>query len=256
MALGLVASTMTGSGVCLAQSPSQPFRQLVIGGHPVKWVPADPAARIVLRYRVVEGEVEQPTAINCRRIRQPKALLEHSDITATAFNGALRAAFQRWEDVAQVQFVEAVEGEKAEILIGEEGEPVGYAFTNLALGEAGEHDVKPIVAASICLNPEKRWKIGFDGNLAVYDLVHTLTHEIGHAIGLDHPDGRGHLMSFQYTEGHEGLTEGDMLGAVALYGSSATGVAATGGREIATGTVGAVRGVDSVARGIAHGSDR
>ena len=49
----------------------------------------------------------------------------------------------------------------------------------LRLGDGGD---KRIARSQICLNPRQRWKIGFDGNLTVYDITHTLAHEIGHAI--------------------------------------------------------------------------
>jgi hypothetical protein len=62
------------------------------------------------------------------------------------------------------------------------------------------------------------WKVGFDGNLDVYDLRYTLEHEIGHAIGLDHPSPSGQLMSYRYDEGQSGLQSGDIKGAALLYG--------------------------------------
>ena len=70
----------------------------------------------------------------------------------------------------------------------------------------------------ICLNPRQPWKIGFDGDLKVYDLRYTLAHEIGHAIGLDHPSPSGQLMSYRYDEGQPGLQPGDIKGAALLYG--------------------------------------
>jgi hypothetical protein len=72
----------------------------------------------------------------------------------------------------------------------------------------------------MCLSPEERWKIGFDGDLDVYDLRYALLHEIGHAIGLDHPALAGQLMDFRYLERFRAPQTGDILGAVALYGPS------------------------------------
>ena len=59
----------------------------------------------------------------------------------------------------------------------------------------------------ICFNPLQKWKVGFDGNLDVYDMRYTLTHEIGHAIGLDHPGAAGALMGFRYDEKLKGLAQ-------------------------------------------------
>ena len=59
----------------------------------------------------------------------------------------------------------------------------------------------------------------FGGSLAVYDLRYTITHEIGRAIGLDHPVPAGQLMPFRYQEEFRALQAGDIEGAVQLYGS-------------------------------------
>src|SRR5262249_25456770 len=57
--------------------------------------------------------------------------------------------------------------------------------------------------------------------LDVYDLRCTIAHEIGHAIGLDHPSAAGQLMSYRYDEKHSGLQSGDIKGAMLLYGPRA-----------------------------------
>lgn len=76
----------------------------------------------------------------------------------------------------------------------------------------------------VCLNPAVRWKIGFDGNVDVYDLRYTVAHEIGHAIGLDHPRPSGVLMSYSYDERFRDLQRCDAEGAIALYGLRKHGV--------------------------------
>jgi hypothetical protein len=78
----------------------------------------------------------------------------------------------------------------------------------------------------ICLDPTQPWKIGFGGNPEAYDIRYTLAHEIGHAIGLDHPGPTGELMSFSYGEGFRVLQPGDVAGAILLYGARTPAVVA------------------------------
>lgn len=199
---------------------SEAFRPLSIDGSLVRWQRTSPHGVTVLRYAIARTAIQRTGAVNCGHTRAPDAIIARSRIEGPAFARAALEAFARWERVARLRFVEVDEQDAADIVIGEQAEPVGHAFTNLALDGLPRDLTRPIVHATICLNPQRRWKIGFDGDLTSYDLVHTLTHEIGHAIGLDHPGARGHVMSFRYDEAHPGLTAGDMLGARSIYGSA------------------------------------
>ncbi len=155
------------------------------------------------------------------------------------------AATHLWSQIAGITFKEIEDPSTADILIGEQAEPRGYAFANVeyerplkvkaattahnrGLGfpaAAGEDPgaargtrVTPIKRAMICLNPEKTWKQGIGGPTGGYDLQYTLAHEFGHAIGLDHYNRPGNLMYFKYTEDFRVPQKGDIAGARALYG--------------------------------------
>jgi hypothetical protein len=93
------------------------------------------------------------------------------------------------------------------------------AFADVFFDTASPERVKPISQSLICLNPAKRWKIGFDGDLKVYDLRYALAHEIGHAIGLDHPAAVGQIMGYRYEERFRSLQSGDTEGLALLYGA-------------------------------------
>ncbi len=176
-----------------------------------------------IRYAFLTSARKFPGARNCDAMLPPEAALKPSRISLADFQREVRAAFSAWEQAANISFVETSSIADAGILIGADAKARGRAFTNVALRDAAA-DVPAkamgvIRQSLICLNPQRPWKIGFDGNLDVYDVRFTVTHEIGHAIGLDHPSPDGQLMSFRYVEKGRGLQPGDAAGAAALYGS-------------------------------------
>ena len=77
----------------------------------------------------------------------------------------------------------------------------------------------PLTRATICFNPELSWSTS-DGAAAPgsLDLGTVLAHEIGHAIGLDHPGATGALMGYSHQGNIDNLMPGDIAGARALYG--------------------------------------
>lgn len=194
------------------------FQPLVISGQAVKWFARDDG-RVVLTFAIARDDMTFEGAINCARIRSPRALLEKSAIDGVRFRQALSAAFGTWERAANVSFVEIEDPHQAQIVVGAQVEPEGYAFSNVIPGARISQGFREISRAQVCLNPLRKWKLGFGGDLSIYDLKYTLTHEIGHAIGLDHPTGRGHLMSFRYSEKLDGLSGGDIAGAEYVYGT-------------------------------------
>lgn len=195
------------------------FKVLKLEGHQVRWsLPADGGPRVIT-YRLVTETVHFPTARNCRGLAPLDGLAADSGVPTAALNEEARAAFAMWEAAANIVFKEAPEGAAADILIGAQTEPDGWAFAEVFYDAASSEAIKPISQALVCLNPGKRWKVGFDGDLKTYDLRYTLAHEIGHAIGLDHPAGGSQIMHFRYEERFRALQPGDIHGAALLYGS-------------------------------------
>ncbi len=220
----LLAIVSAGAGVRADDVSQRPeFRLLEIGGRTVRWAIPDTGLPPTIRYAFLTAPAQFPGARNCDAMLPPEAALEPSHISNADFRREVRAAFSTWERAANITFEETTSLADAGILIGADAKARGRAFTNVALKDAPSGTPATAVGAIrqslICLNPQRPWKVGFDGNLDVYDVRFTITHEIGHAIGLDHPSPEGQLMSFRYVEGARGLQAGDIAGAVALYGA-------------------------------------
>jgi hypothetical protein len=225
---GLAAGlALLGSGVACAKDAKTflGFRLLDLENQTVKWRTPTFGKSAVVTYAFATGSVATPGARNCASMLPPSQAYEPSQITRRQFRSEVAAAFRMWQKVANISFRESADPASAGILIGAQAQPVGRAFTNVALkagtGEKAS-DKKVIGRSLICLNPKQSWKIGFDGRLGVYDLRYTIAHEIGHAIGLDHPSAAGQLMSYRYDEKQPGLQPGDVKGAVLLYGPRAS----------------------------------
>jgi hypothetical protein len=196
------------------------FRLLNLENQSVRWQTPTFGRRAVVTYAFATKPIVTQGARNCGSLLPPKTAYESSNISARQFRGEVAAAFRMWEKVADVSFRQTDDVDAAGIIIGAQGVPVGRAFTNVEL-KSGTGEKKVIGRSLICLNPKQSWKIGFDGRLGVYDLRYTIAHEIGHAIGLDHPSAAGQLMSYRYDEKQTGLQPGDIKGAVLLYGPRA-----------------------------------
>ena len=198
------------------------FRLLQFTGAPMKWGGSRLGESAIVTWRVATGRERFSGNRNCRGVQRIEAALEPSSIERSAFDRELRAAMRMWEDAAGIRFRHARDGETADLVIGAQSRPRGRAYTNVSAGRmvpVGERRrIDRLQGAVICLNPRKAWKVGFDGDLKVYDLRHTLAHELGHVIGLDHTGPRGAVMAFRYDEQHRGLSAGDIRGAQRLYG--------------------------------------
>jgi hypothetical protein len=193
------------------------FQLLDLENQTVKWQSPHMGVGAAVTYAFATQPIETPKARNCAKLVPAEKAYAPSHITTEQFRSEVAAAFRMWEGVANITFREVRDPGAADIVIGAQGEPVGRAFTNVAL-KVGPPGQKTIERSLICLNPKQPWKIGFDGRLDVYDIRYTIAHEIGHAIGLDHPSAAGELMSYRYDERQKGLQPGDTKGVVLLYG--------------------------------------
>lgn len=198
---------------------SKLFRILKLDGHQVRWQPPANGPRIIT-YRLLDGPTDFGGARNCGKMTGLDGLAAESRLNMTSIRAEIAAAFALWEAVANLRFQEATAAGHADIYIGAQRDPEGWAFADVFYDSAAPETTKPISRSLVCLNPTKRWKFGFDGDLKTYDVRYTVAHEIGHAIGLDHPQDIGQMMGFRYEERFRSLQPGDVSGAIALYGPS------------------------------------
>jgi hypothetical protein len=194
------------------------FKLIELQGANIKWgssVLGTPA-RVTVAF--ADEARATPDARNCRQIGPMSGLLGKADVSWPMFRTEVRAALDAWERVAGITFEMVDDANEADILIGAQTEPRGRAFVNVAHAAAKGQGAGILSQSIVCLNPEQPWKVGFDGRLEVYDLRYTMTHEIGHAIGLNHPGPTGQVMSFTYQEEFRDPQPGDIAGATMLYG--------------------------------------
>lgn len=156
--------------------------------------------------------------------------------------GAVRRALARWSAAANIQFVEAAS--KAESISAPTSGGDGVSLITVAhtpenaapfAGASSEASGRTrifytesgqITEADIALNPAQQFST--DGTFGTYDLEATLTHEVGHLLGLEHSAVAGATM--QPRQARNGLykmaawtartlSDDDRAGVRALYGA-------------------------------------
>jgi hypothetical protein len=219
-------------------------RFLILERSWVKWGNSNWGAGATVTYSFASSAMKSPGARNCASLVPFGELTKRSGLPDQRLHDEAEAAFSAWAQVSGLTFVETRQADQADIVIGAQGKPSGSAFTNVELESGPIADtaaaergmmavpeprslqgqprgIRSIRKALICLNPLQKWKIGFNGDLKVYDVRYTLMHEIGHAIGLDHPGATGALMGFRYDEKQKGPVKSDREAAQRLYGTRA-----------------------------------
>ena len=212
----LLAFVLMGLGVSSGFAAA--YRLLVLDGHPVKWGSAQYNAGATLTYSFVREPAKFPDAINCKAMVPAASMLERSKIAEQDFRAEISEAFREWERAANLLFTYVEDPANADILIGAQEKPHGIAFTNVWHSLAAGSEIATLKRASICFNPQLTWESALDGNMQTLSIRQVTAHEIGHAIGLDHPGKTGQLMGYSYSEELPGLHAGDVMGAVKLYG--------------------------------------
>jgi hypothetical protein len=222
-ALALAATTAFAPTIAMAEPLSAAderaiFRIIDLKGSAVKWGSPEMGTGTTVTYAFATEPGAFAEARNCRAMEPMDTLLDRSGVDQALYEAETARAFEAWSSAADIEFRRVSDPDAADILIGAQAKPVGRAFTNVSYARAATRAVRPLEKSLICLNPEQPWKVGFDGDLNVYDLRYTMTHEIGHAIGLDHPGTPTQVMSYRYEERFATLQPGDIRGAVELYG--------------------------------------
>ena len=130
---------------------------------------------------------------------------------------SINAAFAEWSEVANIQFEQVSSTAVSDI-----------DFSEGAID--GASNVLGVASYSFSGGQLQNADIEFDSadNLSGSELTLVATHEIGHAIGLDHFNGADAVMNSTANFDLTGLAQSDIDGVLALYGANPTDMADAG----------------------------
>jgi len=216
--LRLVATALLATtGAAVADD----FRLLKIDGHQMKWGTAQLGTGAEVTYGFATQAHSFPDAVNCGELAPMDTMAAPWGGDPLRLDAVAAEAFAIWSIAADLHFRPAATGEAPDILIGAQAKPRRIAFANVWFdAAASEQGVAPLTQATICFNPALIWDVeAAPVQLGPrHDFGTVLAHEIGHAIGLDHPGPTGSLMGYQNQGAIEALMPGDVAGAITLYG--------------------------------------
>ncbi len=144
-------------------------------------------------------------------------------ITDPGYQALARAAFDAWERVAGIDFVEVTDSSSVDIRLG--WSEIDGTFGTVGLTGTSEYplydgsgNLGSITEAEIMFDLSENWLMGKVASFQQPTFYLTALHEIGHALGLDHTPSPDTIMYVSQTELSE-LAPGDIAGVRALYGA-------------------------------------
>ncbi len=142
-------------------------------------------------------------------------------ITNGTYRDVVRDAFQAWEDVADINFVEVADGAQTQMSLGWDTIDGSFGVVGEArtAGSRSTDTLFSMTEAEIRFDVSENWSTGTAGNNEV-GFYQVALHEIGHAIGLNHSTDPNTIMYASNISGIPDLTASDIAGAQAIYGEA------------------------------------
>jgi predicted Zn-dependent protease len=132
----------------------------------------------------------EPGFIRKLETNNPRYFIETvpQHITPQVYSKACAEAFGIWSKVGLIVFTEVFQIEEADIVVTMKAMPKKVMGSYILA--TGSYPNDPGEVQYITLNSLRRWTVSASKYVGLMDVRHTLRHESGHIIGLEHaPDG-------------------------------------------------------------------